>query len=249
VIGGQAAANQRPSGRRDDPPVDLWSDVRGVLGSVADRALDLALPATCAGCRREGPPLCGECLPALDARLEAQPGVPIGLPADLPAPLLQLEWCAPFTGVTRRTLHAIKYDGERRLARPLGAAVARRWARAGVAGDVLVPVPASPDRVRDRGYDQAALIATEAARRLGLPVVHALERTRATTAQFDLDRAARATNLGGAFAVRDATGITRRWVVLLDDVVTTGATLAACATALLEGGAAAVSAVAVARER
>lgn len=229
--------------------MDLWSDLRGALGSVAGRALDLALPATCAGCRREGSPLCAECLPALDARLEAEPGVPIGLPADLPAPLLQLEWCAPFTGITRRALHAIKYDGERRLARPLGAAVARRWKRAGVAGDVLVPVPASPDRVRDRGYDQAALIAAEVGRQLGLPVVHALERTRATTAQFDLDRAARATNLGGAFAVRDPAGIVGRWVVLLDDVATTGATLAACAVALLDSGASAVSAVAVARER
>jgi len=229
--------------------VDLWSDVRGVLGSVADRALDLALPASCAGCQREGKPLCDECLPALDARLDAQPGVPIGLPADLPAPLLQLEWCAPFTGVTRRALHAIKYDGERRLARPLGAAVARRWAHAGVGGDVLVQVPASPDRVRDRGYDQAALIAAEAGGRLGLPVAQALERTRATIAQFDLDRAARATNLGGAFAVADATAIAGRWVILLDDVVTTGATLAACATTVLEAGAAAVSAVAVARER
>src|SRR5258708_11741976 len=101
----------------------IVGDVRGVLGSVAGRALDLALPASCAGCRREGTPLCSECLPALDVRLDAEPGVPIGLPADLPAPLMQLEWCAPFTGVTRRALHALKYDGERRLARPLGAAV------------------------------------------------------------------------------------------------------------------------------
>ena len=229
--------------------MDLLRDVRGILGAVAGRALDLALPASCAGCRREGTPLCGECLPALDARLDAQPGVPIGLPADLPAPLLQLEWCAPFTGVTRRALHALKYDGERRLVRPLGAAVARRWARVGVAGDVLVPVPASPDRVRDRGYDQAALIAAEVGRGLRMPMAPALARTRATTAQFDLDRAARATNLGGAFAVRETAGIAGRWVVLVDDVVTTGATLAACATALLEGGARAVSAVAVARER
>jgi len=229
--------------------MDLLGDVGGVLRSVAARALDLALPAACAGCRREGAALCRECLPALDARLSAEPGVPIGLPADLPAPLLQLEWCAPFTGVTRRALHALKYDGERRLAPPLGAAVARRWARAAVAGDVLVPVPASPDRVRERGYDQAALIAAEAGRRLRVPVAQALERTRATTAQFDLDRAARAANLGGVFQVRAPGGVAGRWVVLIDDVVTTGATLAACASALLEGGATAVSAVTVARER
>jgi len=153
--------------------------------------------------------------------------------------------------VTRRALHALKYDGERRLAPLMGAAVARRWARVGAAGDALVPVPASPDRVRERGYDQATLIAAEAGRRLDLPVVLALERTRATTAQFDLDRSARATNLVDAFGVRadDAIDVRDRWLVLVDDVVTTGATLAACATALLDAGALAVSAVAVARER
>jgi ComF family protein len=229
--------------------MELLGNVRVVLGSVAGRALDFALPARCAGCGREGSALCRDCLPALDVRLDAEAGVPIGLPADVPAPLLQLEWCAPFTGVTRRALHALKYEGERRLAPPMGAAVARRWARAGVGADGLVPVPASPDRVRDRGYDQAALIAGEAARRLGMPVLGALARTRATTAQFDLDRAARASNLGGAFRAVDGAPVAGRWLVLVDDVVTTGATLAACASALLAAGAIGVSAVAVARER
>jgi ComF family protein len=227
------------------------TEIRRALGAVADRALDVALPATCAGCGREGPALCSECAPGLDVRLGAVPGVPIGLPADLPAPLVQLEWCAPFTGTTRRALHALKYAGERRIAPFVGAAVARRWARAGAGGDVLVPVPASPDRVRDRGYDQAALIAREAGRRLGLPVLVALERTRRTAAQFDLDRAERATNLERAFRVFApvAPRLAGRWIVLVDDVVTTGATLAACATALLEAGATAVAAIAGARER
>jgi predicted amidophosphoribosyltransferase len=83
-------------------------------------------------------------------------------------------------------------------------------------------------------------------------VLDALERTRATTAQFDLDRSARATNLVDAFRVRgDATAssVRDRWLVLIDDVTTTGATLGACAAALLDAGALAVSAITVARER
>src|SRR5262245_58123434 len=227
----------------------LRRSVGGAVGAAANRALDLALPALCAGCGLEGPPLCDECRPAVDVRLGAVPGVPIGIPSDVPVPLLQLEWCAPFTGVTRNALHRLKYAGERRLAAPLGEAIARRWSKAGAGGDMLVPVPASPDRVRERGYDQAVLLAHVAARRLGMPCVTALARARATAAQFDLDRRARGSNVAGAFRLVEPVAVRGRWVVLVDDVVTTGATLAACATALLEGGAVAVSAVTVARER
>jgi ComF family protein len=228
--------------------VALKSFSRAVDRAV-DRALDAALPARCAGCGREGEPICRTCEPALDARLTLPPGVMIGLPADLPAPLVQLEWCAPYTGTVRRALHELKYTGEQRLARPLGAAIARRWAAAGAGGNLIVPVPVHRDRLRHRGYDQALLLATAAARELRLAVSPLLERTRATTAQFDLDRAARATNMQSAFRLRRSVAIEDRWVVLVDDVVTTGATLAACAVPLMAAGAMAVSAITVARER
>ena len=215
--------------------------------------LDLAFPAMCSGCGREGPPLCPACRPALDARLDLPGGTPLGLPADIPAPLLQLDWCAPFAGAVRDGLHDLKYKGERRLAEPFGIAVARRWARVGSGAEVVVPVPVHADRERQRGYDQAALIAIVAARELGLPVVRALERRRATIAQFELGRDRRATNVAGAFGLRNGgsvgVAVVGRWVLLVDDVVTTGATLAACATALRDAGAVAVSAIAVARER
>ena len=224
------------------------------IGRLVSAALDVALPANCSGCGREGEPLCPDCLPALDARLTLPGATPIGLPADLPAPLLQLEWCAPFNGPVRAALHDLKYSAERRLAEPLGAAIARRWARVGTGADLVVPVPVHADRERQRGYDQAALLAVVAARELGLPMSLALERGRATAAQFELGRDERAANVAGAFRLRPydplrSPGLSGRWVLLVDDVVTTGATLAACAATLQRGGALAVSAITVARER
>ena len=86
------------------------ADDRAVT-SLLSRVLDLAFPARCAGCGRDGAPICPACLPALYARLDTPPGVAIGLPSDLPADLLQLEWCAPFTATVRSALHDLKYRG------------------------------------------------------------------------------------------------------------------------------------------
>jgi len=221
-----------------------------IRGSVG-RLLDIALPAACSGCGSEGEPLCPRCRPALDSRLALPPGTPLGLAEGPPDPLLQLEWCSPFAGVTRHALHQLKYAGEQRLAGPLGRAVAARWRAAGAGGDLLVAVPVHAARRRERGYDQAELIAAVAAEALGLPWRPALVRSRATTAQYRLDRRHRASNVHDAFGLREgaAPAVAGRWVVLVDDIVTTGATLVACADTLLAAGAAAVSAVTVARER
>ena len=221
-------------------------------GRAVGRMLDLALPASCAGCGREGDILCVACRPALRTRIGRPPGTPIGLPSETPVPLLQLEWCAPFSGPVRRLLHVLKYAGELRAVEPLAAAVAERWAAAGAGGDTLVHVPVHRDRRRERGYDQAERIAVAAARRLGLPHHAALERARATTAQYRLDRSRRASNVDDAFRLSPRTtppAVAGHWFVLVDDVVTTGATLAACARVLLDAGALGVSAITVARER
>ncbi len=220
--------------------------------SAAASVLDMALPPACAGCGEEGLALCPGCRRTLDARLSLPAGVPMGLPSGLPMLIAQLEWSAPFSGPVRAAVHGLKYAGERRLTEPLAAAVAARWQAAGVGGEVLVPVPVHAERARRRGYDQAVLLTVDISRRLQLRWLPALERTRNTAPQFDLGRRARRANVAGAFAVRgprEAALVRDRWGVLVDDVVTTGSTLTACAEALYAAGAIAVSAMTVARER
>jgi competence protein ComFC len=214
--------------------------------------LDLFIPPVCPGCGREGELMCGRCRQPLSRRLDEPAGVPIGLPVDLPPGILQLEWCAAFTGPVRAALHALKYSGERRLAQLLASSMADRWRRAGCGADLLMPVPVHAGRRRERGFDQAEDLALACGRLLRLPVRAALVRRERTAAQHSLGRRERAENVGHAFAIRDpgaAAVVHGRWILLIDDITTTGATLSGCAAALEGAGALAVSALTVARER
>jgi len=169
----------------------------------------------------------------------------------MPVGLLQLEWCAMYSGPVRAALHALKYGGERRLAEPLASALADRWRQAGRGSEVVTWVPVHPSRRRERGFDQAEELALLMAATLGIPAAPLLERRQRTTAQHALGQAQRATNTTNAFRASQELSERHRgaWVLLVDDILTTGATLAACAAALLDGGAAAVSALTVARDR
>ena len=213
--------------------------------------LDLLLPPRCAGCAEEGSVLCSRCTGPLWRRHAEPPGVPLGMPAALPHGLVQLEWCAAYSGPVRDALHAFKYDGERRLADPLADALAARWSRAGAGGDLLTWVPVHHTRLAERGFDQAQELAVALGSRLGLPVAACLERRQRTTAQHSLSQAARAGNTAGVFSVPEAQqeAVRGRWIVVVDDIATTGATLAGCATALLGADAMAVSAACIARDR
>jgi len=213
--------------------------------------LDVLLPPACPGCGREGAAICSSCLPHLARRREVPAGATLGLAVAQPAGLVQLEWCCAYSGPARASLHALKYDGELRLVEPLAEQMAARWQRAGVGGDVLVPVPVHAAKLKQRGFDQAELLARAVGRVLKLPVATVLERAAKTAAQHALGRRARAANVGGAFLVsaHNRAQISGRWILLIDDVVTTGATFAGCAQALYDAGASAVSGLALARER
>lgn len=152
---------------------------------------------------------------------------------------------AVFGGAIRDAIHALKYEGVRRMAGPLGARIAAAWRAAGWPADVVMPVPLGQKRMKERGYNQAALLAGAMAWRAGLPYADGLRRTRETGTQVGLGRAARQENVAGAFSA-DPGLVRGRAVLLIDDVFTTGATLRACAAGALEAGAQAVYALTVA---
>jgi ComF family protein len=218
------------------------------------RALDLLLPPACAGCGRTGALLCASCLGAFrapsrpdDRFVAPDAGVVIG-----EALVFALAAFA-HEGPMRRALAALKYLGSSRLAPVLATAAlpALRTLLCSVAADAaappcLVPVPVHRERRRARGYNQAELLSHCLARATRLPHEPALlVRTRATTKQHRLNRAERLANLGGVFAVRARPPLV---IILVDDIITTTATLESCASVLRAAGCEAVYGFAVARE-
>ena len=149
----------------------------------------------------------------------------------------------PHEGALRAIVHALKYGGRRSIAPRLGELM--RTTAGGVLDDVdvVVPVPLHWRRKQRRGFNQAE----DLARSVGLPLMKALKRVRATTSQTDLPAAQRHANVRGAFRLRWRARVSGLRVVLVDDVCTTGATLEACARVLREAGAADVQAITAAR--
>ncbi len=141
-------------------------------------------------------------------------------------------------------MRALKYRGAGRLATWLGEALAAEVAATGWRPSLTCGVPMHAARRRQRGYDQAALLAARVAASLGIPYRPLLRRIRSTPPQTRLGQTARLDNVAGAFASENALGAS---VLLVDDVLTTGATTAACRTALLAAGARTVHVAVVAR--
>lgn len=228
----------------------------GVLSRAASSALEALMPMRCVSCDREGPYVCSSCEPSLPrlrgdrCRSCATPG-PAGL----------CETCAVYRpaynriiarylmdGAVRVAVHDLKYRNLRAAAPELGRLMADSVRESRIAADVVIPVPIHRRRERQRGYNQSQHLASAVAKELELPVEDKLLRkVQDTEPQVTMpnDEERRA-NLDGAFRCEGK--LTGSCVLLVDDVVTTGSTISACAEALKYSGASAVFGVSLARE-
>lgn len=151
-----------------------------------------------------------------------------------------------YEGVLRELIHLFKYQRMRPLAGPLAGFLAAALPR-DERFDVVVPVPLHWRRRWQRGFNQSELLARLTARRCGIPVRRAVRRARPTTAQAGLSSARRRLNVAGAFRPLPRAGVEGLRVLLIDDVMTTGATASSCAAALKRAGAKSVALLALAR--
>lgn len=174
--------------------------------------------------------LCPGCVRALE-RLEAQQAER-GVPGPLPEGVAYAHAAYPYAGQARRLVLALKFGGLREAAVPLARAMAML---PGGEEELLVPVPTTKRRLRERGFNQAQLLCSLMAQELGMPMEEALTRTDDRAAQSTLRGRARRSNLAGC--MRAAQSVRGKRVVLVDDVYTTGATAGEAARALLEAGA------------
>ena len=222
---------------------------------VVNATLDFIFPISCLGCGAEGAylcPVCREGLPALRQPYCARCAQPqSGTPCRWcrAAPLALDGIVAPFLmeGAVREAVLQLKYHQVRGLAPTMGGLLEQAWQAKGLSADLVLPVPLHPRRLRQRGYNQSALLAKTVSRGLGVPCDEAaLVRTRDTGPQVGLTREKRVLNVQDCFRSSDA--VAGRAVVLVDDVATTGSTLSACAEALRKSGAESVQGLVLARE-
>lgn len=235
----------------------MRAGVSSLVSLAWRRTLDLVFPPRCVGCRSFGSFLCPDCLAAMP---RAQPPrCPVcWMPGDGDVcrrcgnrPFAFEAARCPFVyeGAAREAVHALKYEGVAAIAEVMARAMAEcleKWAPPATA---LVPVPLTGRRRRGRGYNQSQVVARELSRLSGLPLAAGvlIRRRGAPPQARAVDEAARRANVADAFAVRRP-GRLSGPLLLVDDVMTSGATLDACARALRRAGHRAVYALTFARE-
>ncbi len=246
--------------------LNSWASVcRGVLASTARVALDIALPTLCVSCREpvEGDGLCPACWSQL--AFIAPPYCPrLGIPFVYdPGPgLLSMQAIANppayqraraavrYDDVARTLVHALKYQDRTDLAPAMGRWMAHAGRELLGEADAIIPVPLHWKRSWSRRYNQSGTLARVIEKQSGVPMASdALARVRPTQQQVGLSKTERASNVQGAFKVANEKNsrIVGKRIVLIDDVLTSGATVDACARALLRAKAASVDVLVFAR--
>jgi ComF family protein len=226
-------------------------DIAAHLRKGFNDFLDLVYPPRCGGCGASGSGwwcnACEQRLMLFDAASSAHHlSVASGGPEASKTALLVIS-AALFAPPLREAIHAFKYDGAPQLAEAFARHMATAWRTSGLSADAIVPVPLHPSRQRERGFNQSERLARQVATLCDIGLMtDALKRIRRTEQQAHLSASARRTNVTGAF-VANPERVRNRSIVVVDDVLTTGATLAECAAALGAAGAQRVMALTLAR--
>lgn len=208
------------------------------MQSFFDTVLGLIFPDRCAGCGKHGDLFCDACR----ARLRPYPQ-----DGFVPPLLDEATVAFLFEEPLQSAIHCLKYDRVRRMALPLGTLLAEHLHTHPLPADAIIAVPLHAHRLAERGFNQSELLAQRIAEVCGLPLLTAgLVRCRDTAQQVKLSMAERQENMRNAFVWQQSTPPPAR-VLLLDDVLTTGATLGACAYALRAAGTREVRALALGR--
>ncbi|MBM4451492.1 MAG: ComF family protein [Chloroflexi bacterium] len=227
-------------------------------GQLQEVVVDFFFPRRCLGCGKLGSFLCDGCTRTLPRLLPpfcqkcGKPGSSGGFCPACWGSFTGIDGIRSpfrFEGTIRQAVHALKYDNLRAISPYLARLVHNYLQSSLVPGDVLVPVPLHPRRLRQRGYNQSVLLARELAKLNGLPVIEdCLCRSRNSSPQVKTTTMEeRRNNVIDAFICRNQK-LAGAGIILIDDVCTTGATLEACACALKSGGVATVWGLTLARE-
>ena len=234
-------------------PALTW---RNRARGLADSLLNFVFPPVCGACKKAGSLLCETChaqLQWVQAPLCNRCGRPVAKPTERcsvcqerPLPLHQIRAAVLFAHPVSKLIHNLKYNGAFALSRPLAQLMADAWEHWHMPVNLVMPIPLHAERERKRGYNQSTLLTRDFCNLVALPYVEdGLTRTRFTTPQVGLTAVERLKNVQDAFAANvDVVG---KHVLLIDDVCTTGATMAAAANILVASGAQAVSGYCVAR--